>query len=326
MPKRGDAYLTRRKFMAVGSAGLAASLCPVWSGEYQPVRRVLFIAGRSSHAFGSHQHGAGCQFLADCLNHQGHFRAEVISDQWPDDETVFDGVDAVIIYGDGGPGHIVAGHGDSLERLIQRGVGLGMLHYALVPPTEQMYSLFLQGLGGYYEPGWSVNPTWDARFARLPAHPIMRGVRPFAIKDEWYYHMRFVPDQTNVQPLLSVLPPASTLARPDGPHSNNPAVRKEVLELGQAQHLAWAYERPRGGRGFGLTGMHFHWNWGHRDLRTMILNAIAWLTGLEIPTGGLGSVQPSAGQLAKYVGPTPANLDLEPIQRMMDQWNGRNHP
>ena len=260
--------------MTMGGAGLAGSLCPAWSDEPNSVKRIVFIASRSSHAFGDHQHAAGCRFLASCLNALPHVKAEVMADEWPSDERVFDGVDAVIIYGDGGAGHIVKGHGDSMAELIRRGTGLGLLHYALMPPTEQMYRTFLQGIGGYYEPGWSVNPTWTADIKRLPAHPITRGVKPFAIKDEWYYHMRFVPALKGGQPLLSVLPPASTLNRPDGPHSNNPTVRNEVLELGQVQHLAWAYERPQGGRGFGFTGAHTHWNWAHSDIRTLVLNAI----------------------------------------------------
>ena len=34
--------------------------------------------------------------------------------------------------------------------------------------------------------------------------------------------------------------------------------------------LAWAYERPDGGRGFGCTGGHFHKNWSNNDFRTLI--------------------------------------------------------
>lgn len=316
--------ITRRHFMAVSGAGLAASACSIWSREAKSLKRIVFLAGRSSHNFGQHQHAAGCRLLANCLNALSHVKADVITDQWPKDEGIFDGVDAVIIYGDGGGGHIVNGHADTMNTLIERGVGMGVLHFALMPPTEQMYSLFLQGIGGYYEPGWSVNPTWKADIASLPAHPITRGIKPFAIEDEWYYHMRFVPGEKGIQPILSVLPLASTLKRPDGPHSNNPAVRKEVLELGRPQHLAWAYERPNGGRGFGLTGAHTHWNWAHRDMRGLILNAVAWLAGIRVPENGIPSSNPTAKQLAELVGQPPADLEYQPIQDMIDQWNGDN--
>jgi len=40
---------------------------------------------------------------------------------------------------------------------------------------------------------WSVNPHWTAKYEKFPDHPISRGVKPFEINDEWYYHMRFRP-------------------------------------------------------------------------------------------------------------------------------------
>ena len=36
-------------------------------------------------------------------------------------------------------------------------------------------------------------------------HPTARGVKPFVIKDEWYYHMRFVEGMKGVTPILSAV-------------------------------------------------------------------------------------------------------------------------
>ncbi len=318
--------LTRRRFLAMGGAGVLTSACSAWGSEPPLPKRVLFIAGRSSHAFGDHRHAAGCQYLASCLNGSPNIKAEVMADHWPVDSAVFDDVDTVVIYGDGGDGHIVRGHANILDELIERGVGLGFLHYALMPPTENMVPLFLNGIGGYYEPGWSVNPMWHANIKSLPKHPITRGVKPFAIQDEWYYHMRFVPGSKGVQPLLSVLPPAETLRRSDGPHSNNPDVRKEVLELAQPQHLAWAFERADGGRGFGFSGGHYHWNWGHNDVRTLMLNAIAWLAHVNIPSAGIPSETPTAKELLRWLGSPPADFDVSKIERMLNEWNTKTVP
>ncbi|TXH01385.1 MAG: hypothetical protein E6R05_05725, partial [Candidatus Moraniibacteriota bacterium] len=71
--------------------------------------------------------------------------------------------------------------------------------------------------------------------------------------------MRFPEGMKNVIPILTAVAPASTMQRADGPHSGNPHVRKEVA-AGIPQHTAWAFERPDGGRSFGFTGGHFHWN------------------------------------------------------------------
>jgi hypothetical protein len=53
--------------------------------------------------------------------------------------------------------------------------------------------------------------------------------------------------------------------------------------------VAWAVERPDGGRGFGFTGGHFHVNWGDSYFRTLILNALVWTAKGEVPPEGVGS-------------------------------------
>ena len=59
------------------------------------------------------------------------------------------------------------------------------------------------------------------------------------------------------------------------------------MAAGEIQHIGWAYERPDGkSRGFGTTGGHYHETWGSHDWRTLILNAIAWTSGVEIPKMG----------------------------------------
>jgi type 1 glutamine amidotransferase len=133
-----------------------------------------------------------------------------------------------------------------------------------------------------------VNPHWEANFKSLPQHPITRGVKPFKITDEWYYHMRFRKGMRGVIPILTDLPPEKTLSREDGPHSGNPAVR-EAIKRGEPQHLMWAAERADGGRGFGFTGGHFHKNWRDDNFRKIVLNAIIWSTKAEVPANGVES-------------------------------------
>jgi hypothetical protein len=153
-------------------------------------------------------------------------------------------------------------------------------------PKGETGEAMLDWLGGYFEPHWSVNPHWTANFKELPQHPITRGVEPFEINDEWYYHMRFRPDLQGVTPILTDLPPESTLTRPDGPHSGNPDVRRAIAAR-EPQHVAWAYERADGHRGFGFTGGHFHWNWGNDEFRQIVLNAIVWTAHGEVPQRGV---------------------------------------
>lgn len=300
----------------LGPVQAAAPSSPGNAGK----KRVVFVAGRRSHGYGSHEHYAGCALLAGLLNrHVPGIDCVVYRDGWPQDPKAFEGASAIVIFSDGGGGHPMLPHLDQLESLMQQGVGLALLHYAVEVPKEPAGKKVLQWVGGYFEQYWSVNPFWTAEFKSLPDHPIARGVKPFAIEDEWYYHMRFVEGMKGVTPILTAIPPESTRNRPDGPHSGNPVVR---ARKGMPEHVAWAFERPGGGRGFGFTGGHFHWNWAHDDFRTVVLNAIVWVAGMEVPSGGVRTPTPSFEELeANQDYPRPKNFDRKHWEQLIRQWN-----
>jgi len=285
-------------------------------------RKIVFVAGGPSHGYGDHEHNAGCELLAKALNESGlAVHAAVYRNGWPKDPTAFDNANAVVLYGDGGAGNMVLPHLESLDKVLSRGVGLTVLHYALDVPKGKPGEHYLRWIGGYYEQHWSVNPHWKAEFKTLPDHPITRGVRPFAIDDEWYYHMRFVSDMKGVTPILTATPPDDTRRRPDGPHSGNPHVR---ARMGQAEHLAWAFERAGGGRGFGFTGGHSQWNWAHDDFRKLVLNAIVWVAGAEVPPEGVPSKTPTLEDLQAGLDKTPpAHFNAEAVRKRLQEWSRR---
>jgi putative membrane-bound dehydrogenase-like protein len=268
-------------------------------------KKAVFVAGSRSHGYFAHEHNAGSLLLADRINaaqkeHGLPVIATVYTDGWPQDPTALDNADTLVAYCDGGGRHFFNDRLEEIDHLVnERGLGIVCIHYAVEPPAnEEVYPYFLNWLGGYFEIHWSVNPHWDAEFKELPEHPITVGVQPFTIRDEWYYHMRFVEGMEGVTPILTALPPRESLNRPDGHHSGNPHVREAVLERKEPQHVAWAYERPDGkGRGFGFTGGHFHQNWQHDDFRKVVLNAIVWSTGLEVPEEGVPSKTPTQEEL-----------------------------
>jgi hypothetical protein len=269
-------------------------------------KKVLLIAGTVSHGPGAHEHNAGVLLLQKCLAGVQGLKTEVSLNGWPKDPAALNGVDAVIMYCDGGVKHLALADNrlGILSALARRGVGIGCVHYAVEPTKEKGQAEFLQWIGGAFEIDWSVNPHWDAHFKSLPTHPITRGVQPFTIRDEWYFNMRFVDGRKGVSPILVAVPDASTTSRPDGHHSGNPAVRASVAK-GEPQVVSWAYERPDGGRGFGFTGAHFHANWANNDFRRTVLNAILWLAKMEVPAGGVKSTVTEA-DLAANLDPKPA--------------------
>lgn len=264
---------------------LASSV--VWTSSAAE-KKILLLAGSASHGSGQHEFNAGCQLLQKCLEEVPGVKTEIHTGGWPKNESAFENVAAVLIFSDGGGGHPFnrPERLAKIDELAKKGVGIGAAHYAVEIPKGAAGDKFLEWIGGYFETHWSVNPHWDADFTSLPKHEVTRGVKPFKINDEWYYHMRFRPEMKSVIPILTALPPKKTLDRPDGPHSGNPDVRK-AIESGQAQHLMWLADRPDGGRGFGFTGGHFHKNWGDENFRKVVLNALLWIAKIEVPENGV---------------------------------------
>ncbi len=254
-------------------------------------RKIVMLAGKQSHGPGDHEFNAGCLLLKKCLDESmPNVVSTVYKNGWADDPTAFDNVDVVMSYADGGGGHpaIQQNRTALINHLVKNGVGIVLAHYAVEVPKERGGPDFLNWIGGYFETNWSVNPHWVAEVTELPKHPICNGVKPFALNDEWYFHMRFRPQMEGVTPIISAVAPESTMKRSDGPHSGNPDVRKAVADK-VPQHLAWAYQRPDGGRGFGYTGGHFHKNWGDDNNRKLFLNALVWAAKLDVPSNGVES-------------------------------------
>jgi type 1 glutamine amidotransferase len=249
-------------------------------GETADLPRILLVAGTPSHAPMEHEFNAGVIILQRCLNESGLVQADAQLNGWPKDNQVFDSADAIVLYMDGGGGHPVIRNNnlEAIERQMKRGAGLVCIHYAVEVPSEKGGPEFLRWIGGYYETGYSINPHWDAVLWLNDDHPITRGVEPFKIRDEWYYNMRFPADGMTAVPILKGIPPDATR-------------RTEAAAAypGREEVLAWALARDDGGRGFGFTGAHFHRNWGDDRFRKIILNAIVWAAGLEVPEGGVAS-------------------------------------
>ena len=258
-------------------------------------KKVVFVAGTPSHGYGNHEHNAGCLLLAELLDeHVPGVNAVVYQNGWPEDPTALDGADTLVVFSNGGGGHPMIPHLDAVQERVDEGMGVVMLHFAVEIPKERGGQQLLDWIGGYFETHWSVNPFWTAEFTEFPDHPVANGLRPFAVYDEWYYHMRFQEDMEGVTPILTAVPPDSTRERPDGPHSNNPTVR---ARRGMPEHVAWVYEREDGGRGYGFTGGHYHWTWAQDDFRKAVLNGIVWTAGLDIPEEGIVTPTPTMEEL-----------------------------
>lgn len=247
-------------------------------------KRIVFVADTAPHGpRGNHEFVAGAIYLARGINaHYPNAYCTVHTIQkWPKD---LKHADAVIV---------LLNHGrtavnPAMKEAAERGAGFGAIHFGVEVDKGEQGNAYLKWMGGYFEPGWSVNPWWTAEFVDVPKHDVTRGAKPFKIRDEWYYHMRFVDGMKGVSPLLVATPPLNTVSEKPSPRGGNPDVFKAVKE-GKGQIVAWAYDRPDGGRGFGFTGYHNHSNLGEDSFRQVMLNGCAWVAKLPIPEAGIPS-------------------------------------
>lgn len=285
-------------FLAIAMTIAAASGAPA---------QVLFAAGEPSHGPGEHRFPEGCALLAAALQASGLAVQTEVAAGWPD-AAALARADTLVIYSDGLERHVAAGHVEDLRRHLEARRGLVVLHFALEPATGELADLWLEHLGARFEAGWSVNPVWTATDVMLAAHEVTRGVEPFTLDDEWYYHLRFRPGTV---PVVQALPPATSLGA-DGPRSGNPMVRA-ALARGETQALAWVLERD-GARAFGCTGGHFHRNWAHDEFRQLVLNAIVWSAGVAVPADGVASIVPPLPRYAT-IDEAIARGDLEDTRR-----------
>jgi type 1 glutamine amidotransferase len=305
--------MKRSAFLRLLMTGAVAAPMVLRAAPSERRRKLVLIAGRPSHPPMMHEHRAGNLLLAKRLRAVPGLTVECHEMGWVKDEATLSDADALVIFSDGGGGHpaIQDERLGVVEKLIERGAGFGCIHYGVEVPKDRGATQFRDWIGGCYEHEWSCNPMWTASYETFPEHPVCQGVKPFAIHDEWYFNMRFregfgaegskTVDGIRFTPLLVARPSDATrdgpYVWPSGPYAHIQAAK------GRPEAMMWAVERPDGGRGFGFTGGHFHKNWQDDQFRKVVLNAICWVTGVEVPREGIVSAPVSDEELRMNLDP-----------------------
>lgn len=283
--------LSRREFLATGAVmtqGLAAPGSPAPLADAKP-KKLVMIAGTPSHGPGDHEFNAGCLLLAKCLQGVKAVEVTVFRNGYPKDDSALDTADGILCYADGGAGHPLVREKrlERIGKLMAKGVGLMCAHYGVEVLKDLGGPEFQRWIGGYYEHMYSCNPMWRPQFAEFPKHPICNGVKPFSVRDEWYFNMRFRDGMKGVTPILTAKPPDTVR---DGPYVYPKGPYPHIQQAkGRTEAMMWAADRPDGGRGVGFTGGHFHRNWQDDNYRKVVLNALLWICKAEVPAGGVSS-------------------------------------
>ena len=270
--------------------GLCVPLVALAAERGRAVRKVVLIAGKKSHGPGTHEYVKDVHLLKHCLDTSPNLKGittEVHLDGWPADPATLDDADSIVVISDGsdhGEKHHPLLHGDRLDVLakqMRRGCGFVIMHYTTFVPCKRGGEQFLEWVGGYfdYQSGKGKRP-WFSKIRTAtttvtlptPEHPVSRGLKPYKLKEEYYYNIRFRDNDPRLKPIVVTPIPGEK----------------------EPQVVAWAVERTDGGRGFGFTGGHWHNNWRLPGYRKMMLSAIAWTAKAGVPAGGVASTLPDA--------------------------------
>jgi type 1 glutamine amidotransferase len=283
------------------SAACSLLLALAAAAEPQP-RKIVLIAGVKSHGPTVHEYLKSVKLLKVLLDTSPNLRSaqlqtEVHFNGWPEDPKTLDSAATIVVISDGQPSDrlppmplMTPERMAILERQMRRGCGLVSIHYSTFI-TYRFAEEAMRWQGGHYE--WKPQPpTRPVSLIRTieasavlasPDHPVSRGLTsPFRLRDEFYYRLRLNTRDPGYSPVLQI---------PDLP--GTPA----------EQTVAWTMQRPDGGRGFATSTGHFFANWQNDSFRRLILNAIVWTAGGEVPRQGVQSTYASEDSVNRRLAP-----------------------
>lgn len=234
-----------------------------------PTKRVLLIGqGPDGHPPTTHEYRAGTQIVAKLLSRQPSVQTIVVSadGEWADGPMLLDGADAVVLFVSQGakwiqtqPNRLAA-----FQALAKRSGGLSVLHWGMGTKDAADVPAFVELFGGCHGGPDRRYKVLEAQLEPTNAtHPILRAVSPLKVQEEFYYQLKW---PKPVEKHVSLL---------------------QVAIEGQTYPVAWSWERPAGGRSFGFSGLHFHDNWKHESYRRVVVQAVLWTIGRDIPTAGI---------------------------------------
>ena len=232
-------------------------------------KRVLLLGQKpDSHPANTHEYMAGVRLVAKLLQNRGGLQTVVVQadNPWRNGPELLDGADGAVVFLTEGAKWVTedADRLAAFQRLAKRGGGLTVLHWGMgtreAAPVADFVRLFGCCHGG---PDRKYKVLTATITPSSSGHPVLGGIKPVEVHDEFYYALK---QPVQVEKLV-------------------PLVRVSID--GDDQTVAWAWERPEGGRSFGFSGLHFHDNWKLTEYRRLVLQGVLWSVGQPIPPGGL---------------------------------------
>ena len=231
------------------------------------IKTVLLLGQKRDHPPASHEYYSGLNVLEKCLAGVPNLKTQIVvaDEPCPAAPALIDKADGLVLYlGEGGRWmQRDEKRLKAVDALAARGGAIVGLHWGIGAKEDKYVARHIELMGGMHggKDRKYVVTTADVKVA-AGDHPIMAGVGDMRLDDEYYYTLKFA-KQGKVTPLLQA----------------------EIND--KPETIAWAFERPDGGRSFGFGGMHYHENWNILGCRRLVAQGVLWSLKLPVPAGGL---------------------------------------
>jgi type 1 glutamine amidotransferase len=237
------------------------------SAGAETVKKILIVGDKpDGHPATTHEFIAGTKVLAELLKGQEGLEVSVVDgrEPWADGPELIRQADGIVIFvSEGGKWAMRESRRyEALTQLAARGGGISALHWGIGAKDAKYIDGYQKLIGGIHGGPDRKYVVQVQKATPADGHPITRGVEPFQIKDEFYYQLKLAKDG-KLTPIL--------LAEIDG----------------KPETVAWAWERPMGGRSFGFSGLHFHENWQRQEYRRLVAQGVLWTMQIDVPAKGL---------------------------------------
>lgn len=239
---------------------MCISGCPTWADA--PKKLLLIGTGPDGHPPSTHEYIDGLKILEQALKPNPSLDITLVKAEgaWANGPELIDRADAIVLFVAEGAKWIQLDEQrlNAFQRAGKRGAGLVALHWATGTKEAKYIDAFVNLWGACH--GGPDRKYKDLETTLKPAkHPIADGLSEFTIKDEFYYALKMVKPVEQIKPVLTA-------------------------KIEDHEHpVAWAWERPNGGRSFGFTGLHFHKNWQEKAYLQMVVRGTLWTMKQPLP-------------------------------------------
>jgi len=228
----------------------------------EPKQLLLIGQKPDGHPPGTHEYIAGQERLAKLLSGIDSVQTKIVSadEPWSEGPELLANVDGALVFVSEGAKWLSADARrlDAFSRLAARGGGLACVHWGMGTKAAEPIEAYVKLFGGSHGGPDRKFQVVDAKVSLpAPQHPIVRGIEPFEIHEEFYYKLKFVKPEGTVRPIL------------------------QATIDGTPETVSWAWERSDGGRSFGFSGLHFDSNWERPEYRRLMAQAALWTIKLD---------------------------------------------